>query len=91
MFVSVLHTVYEAIFILVGILFLVGGFLMAISEIRGKKKASKEESGRYTKLYNASEIIQDACEEICDHYCKHRDDLEEDDPRCDDCPLHRII
>ena len=91
MFVSVLHTVYEAIFILVAILMLVGATLLAISEIRGQKKASKEEPGRYTRLHNASEIIQDACEEICDHYCKHRDDLEEDDPRCDDCPLHRII
>lgn len=94
MFLSILNTIYQIFFLIFVIYLFIGCFCVAIDELRKRKESDRAEAKPAEINGPALDVISEACEEICDDYCKYREAYAEDGllpPQCEDCPLNKIL
>ena len=95
MFLSILNTVYQIVFLIFAIYLFIGCISVAIDELRKRKESYRAEVKPVEIKGPALDVIGEACEEICDNYCKFREAYAEDGyefpPQCDNCPLGKIL
>ena len=87
MFLVFLNTAYQ-------IVFLISALWFAAVAVDDRIRKSKAEPETVEIKGPALDVISEACEEICDDYCKYREAYAEDGllpPQCEDCPLNKIL
>ena len=95
MFLTVLNTIYQVVFLLFSLLLLVAGCIVGVLETRKELAKKPDKPKEIDKNAKACEIIMNAFEEFCFDYCKFS---VEDPPKgedsvsnCENCPLNRIF
>ena len=95
MFLLILNTIYQIAFSAFALLFAAVVAVYAVKDIIDRIKGPKEEQEPVEIKGPALDVISEACEDICDNYCKYREAYAEDGfeypPECHNCPLNKIL
>ena len=95
MFLVFLNTAYQIVFLIFALWVAAVAVGYAVKATIDRIREPKAEPETVEIKGPALDVISDACEDICDHYCKYRDanvsDGREFPPQCDECPLNRIL
>ena len=95
MFLVILNTVYQIVFLIFALWVAAVAVGYAVKATIDRIKGPKAEPETVDIKGPALDVISDACEDICDHYCKYREAYAEDGfeypPECHNCPLNKIL
>lgn len=95
MFLLILNTAYQIAFLIVALWFAAVAVGYAVKATIDCIRRPKAEPETVEIKGPALDVIGEACEEICDDYCKYREAYAEDGfeypPECHNCPLNKIL
>ena len=96
MFLSILNTVYQIVFLIFALWFAAAAVGYAVKAAIDRIKGLKEDPKPVEIKGPALDVIGEACEEFCNVYCKYHETCFGDDgdtlaPECKQCPLGKIL